>query len=186
VTEIFLLSASSADNSSLVDQVRQLVNRAYTVAEAGMWRTDVERTTRADVAAAMRDRELAVAYEDDGRLVGAIRSRLVDEHTGWFGTLAVDAAHGGRGVGDQLVRFVEEQTRAEGATMMRLEVLVPLTPHSHTQRLAAWYSRLGYREVGRCGLVEVDAAAVPFSAVPIEVSVMEKHLVVASNHQGAG
>ncbi|MDQ6846425.1 MAG: GNAT family N-acetyltransferase [Candidatus Dormibacteraeota bacterium] len=155
MTDTFLLPAISADDSSLVEQVCLLVNRAYTVAEAGMWRTVVERTTSAEVAKAMRDREMAVAYEED-HLVGAIRSRLVDEHTGWFGALAVDCAHGGRGVGGQLVRFVEEQTGAAGATMMRLEVLVPLTPHPHTERLAAWYSRLGYREVGRCSLVEVD------------------------------
>ncbi len=63
--------------------------------------------------------------------------------------------------------------------MMRLEVLVPLTPQPHTERLASWYSRLGYREVGRCSLVEVDPPGVPFAVVPIEVSVMEKHLVTS-------
>ncbi len=44
VTDTFLLPAISADDSSLVEQVCLLVNRAYTVAEAGMWRTVVERT----------------------------------------------------------------------------------------------------------------------------------------------
>lgn len=60
---------------------------------------------------------------------------------------------------------------------MRLEVLVPLIPHPHTERLAAWYARLGYHEVRRCTLAEVDPPAVPFAAVPIEASVMEKQLV---------
>lgn len=111
-TEIVLLGAKSSQDDLLVSQVCELVNRAYTVAEAGMWRTALSRTTASETATAMQEGELAVAYED-GQLVGAIRSRLDDVHTGWFGALAVDDAYGGRGAGGQLVRFVERATSAE-------------------------------------------------------------------------
>ncbi len=135
---------------------------------------------------AILDRELVVAYQEDDRLAGTIRSRLVDQHTGWFGALAVDGGQGERGVGGRLVSFVEEQARAVGATLMRLEVLVPLTPHPQTERLAALYYRLGYRQVSRTSLVEVDPPAVPCAACPIDVSVMEKHLVAAGSQGSAG
>ncbi len=117
-----------------------------------------------------------VAARMHGQLIGAIRSRQLNPRTGWFGALAVDVAHGGRGVGAQLVTFAEAQARAAGATTMQLELLAPLDAHPHTERLAAWYARLGYREARRCGLAEVQPDAVPFAAVALEVAVMHKQL----------
>lgn len=111
-----------------------------------------------------------------GQLVGAIRSRQLNPRTGWFGALAVDVAHGRQGVGAQLVAFAEAQARSAGASTMQLELLVPLHAHPHTERLAAWYARLGYREARRCGLAEVEPDAVPFAAVALEVAVMHKQL----------
>src|SRR5438270_2076341 len=97
VTEIAALAAASADDEVLVAEICDLVNRAYVLAEKGMWRTGVARTTVGETVEAISRRELAVAWEH-AQLVGAIRSRKLDAGTGWFGALAVDAAHGGQGV----------------------------------------------------------------------------------------
>jgi hypothetical protein len=59
---------------------------------------------------------------------------------------------------------------------MQLELVVPAEAHAHTDVLAAWYGRLGYREVGRRDLADIDPAAVPFLAVPLEVAVMQRPL----------
>ncbi len=152
-----------------------MVNSAYVLAEQGMWHAGVARTTVAETVEAISRGEV-VAARRHGQLVGAIRSRQLNPGTGWFGALAVDGAHGGKGVGAQLVAFAEAQARSSGATTMQLELLVPVHAHPHTERLAAWYARLGYREARRCGLAEVEPDAVPFAAVALEVAVMHKQL----------
>ena len=120
---------------------------------------------------------------EHGQLLGAIRSRKLDPGTGWFGALAVDAAHSGQGIGAQLIAFAEARARSTGASTMQLELLKPLQAHPHTERLAAWYWRRGYREVRRCGLADVEPDAVPFAAVALEVAVMQKPLAPATSER---
>jgi GNAT superfamily N-acetyltransferase len=173
--EIAVLPAAAAEDAAFVAEVSALVNLAYQVAEQGLWTDGVARTTPGETADAVVLGELAVAREQ-GRLVGAIRTRQIDTETGWFGALAVDPAHGGHGIGGKLVGFAESCAMSAGARMMQLELLVPLEAHAHTERLAAWYGRLGYRESERRDLAEVEPTAVPFLAVPLEVTVMRKRL----------
>jgi GNAT superfamily N-acetyltransferase len=103
-------------------------------------------------------------------------ARTTPGETGWFGALAVSGSDGGRGVGSALVALAERRARSGGATTMQMELLGPEATHAHTDRLAAWYRRLGYREIERRDLADVDPAAVPFLAVPLAVAVMEKRL----------
>jgi ribosomal protein S18 acetylase RimI-like enzyme len=174
--EIEVLPAAAAEDAAVVAEVGELVNRAYQVAEQGLWTDGVARTTPTETADAVALEELAVV-RDEGRLVGSIRTRQIDSETGWFGALAVDPAHGGHGIGGKLVRFAEDRAMSAGARMMQLELLVPREAHAHTQRLAAWYRRLGYRETERRDLAEVEPTAVPFLAAPLNVMVMRKPLV---------
>ena len=173
--EIEMLPAAAAEDAAVVAEVSALVNRAYQVAEQGLWTDGVARTTPSETADAVARGELAVAREQ-GRLVGSIRTRQIDSETGWFGGLAVDPAHGGHGIGGKLVGFAEARAMSAGARTMQLELLVPLEAHEHTERLAAWYGRVGYRETERRDLEEVEPTAVPFLAVPLEVAVMQKRL----------
>ena len=174
--EIDMLPAAAAEDAAVVAEVSALVNRAYQVAEQGLWTDGVARMTPTEAADAVVLGEMAVARKQ-GRLVGSIRTRQIDSETGWFGALAVDPAHGGHGIGGMLVGFAEGRAMSAGARTMQLELLVPLEAHAHTERLAAWYGRLGYRETERRDLAEVEPAAVPFLAVPLEVTVMRKRLV---------
>jgi GNAT superfamily N-acetyltransferase len=174
--EIEILPTNASEDATFVAEVGELVNRAYQTAELGLWTDGVVRTSPADTAEAVALGELAVA-RDEGRLVGAIRTRRMDSETGWFGALAVDPAHGGRGIGGELVGFAEDCARSAQARTMQLELLVPVVAHAHTEMLAGWYGRLGYQEVERRELADVEPGAVPFLATPLAVSVMRKRLV---------
>jgi len=140
--------ASAADDPAIVAHVTDVVNRAYTLAEGALWTKDIPRTDETDVASSIRKGETAVAGSDNV-IVGAIRAWPVDATTWWFGALGVEPAHGGLGVGRALVGFVEDRASESGARSMRLEMLEAEPPLDHLVRLAAWYERRGYREIGR-------------------------------------
>ena len=170
---------AAADDPVLVAALAVLVNRAYEVAEEGMWHDGVARTTDAEISEAIIGRELVLARDTTGRIVGSIRTRLLNQETGWFGVLAVDGRNGGQGIGGKLVADAESRAASAGARTMQLELLVPVRSHPHTDRLAAWYGRLGYREPGRLELADVEPSAVPFLAVPCNLAVMQKRLTAS-------
>ena len=174
-----MLPVSAAEDAALVAEVTDLVNRAYEAAEEGLWLDDVARTTADETADAVAHGQLAVA-RDHGLLVGSVRIRQLDGETGWFGALAVDPSHGGRGIGGKLVEYAEGRALLAGARTMQLELLVPEPVHVHTDRLAAWYGRLGYREVERRDLADLGPTVVSHLAVPCEVAVMQKRLTSVS------
>jgi GNAT superfamily N-acetyltransferase len=172
--EIDPLPPSAATEAAVVDELVELVNAAYDLAEAGLWAGDVTRTSTEETATAIAAGQVLTARLD-GRLAGAVRTRRLDEETGWIGVLAVDPRCAGRGVASRLVAYVEDAHRQAGATWMQLEVLVPeQISHAHTDRLAAWYARLGYRRTGRLELDDVDPASAPFRAVPLAVAILRK------------
>src|SRR3954453_1608710 len=175
MVEIQMLLPVAADDPGLVAEIAALINRAYEVAEEGLWHGGVARTTIAEAADAITGGEVVVA-RSGGRVVGSIRTLLLDRETGWFGVLAVDEAVSGHGIGSKLVSYSENQPSSSGASAMPLELLVPLQSHDPPDRLAAWYGRLGYHETGRRDLADVEPTAVPFLAVPCEVAVMQKAL----------
>ena len=175
---VALLSAPDADRDTVATVVA-IVNRAYDEAERGMWLAPIERTTAEDVATEVARQSVAVA-RSDGRLVGSVFTRLLDPATGWFGALGVDPDLGGQGIGAALVAFAEAEARANGASAMQLELLVPEGGHPHTDRLAAWYRRLGYRETSIVDLAEIDPASVPLLAGPCAVSIMRRPLAGTS------
>lgn len=161
--------------AATLSEVVALVNRAYAAAEAGLFLCDAPRTDLAETSASAAAGALTLAWED-GRPVGAITHRLLDPHTGWFGALAVAQDRDGRGIGAQLVRSAEEWAIAQGAREMVLEILVPEPTLPHFERLAAWYGRLGYREVRRASLATLDPASAAQLARPCAVETRRKAL----------
>ena len=174
--EVAMLPAASADDATLADALCQVVNEAYEVAEAEIWRQSYPRTSVREVSAAIRDGQ-AVAARLSGRLVGSVFLRKLDSETGWFGALAVTPAHSGHGIGRELVAFAERWARSARLTRMQLEVLIPVEAEiAYSQRLAHWYRRLGYREVSHCPLEEIEPGATPFLATPCQVVIHIKPL----------
>jgi N-acetylglutamate synthase-like GNAT family acetyltransferase len=169
------LLVPAGEDPDVLGRLVALVNHSYAKAEAGLWLNGVERTNPDETRAAIQAERVLVAHVD-GTLAGTVQAHAVDEHTFLFGTLAVDAAMSGRGVGSALVARVERDATAAGATSVRLEVLVVQPPHVHLRRLAHWYARMGYREISRVSLHEVSPREAAFPARPCEVSLMEKPL----------
>jgi GNAT superfamily N-acetyltransferase len=175
VARIDRLPVSAADDVEIVADLTTLVNEAYAQAERGLWRPGVARTTLEETASAISLGELAVV-SSEGQLAGTVRTRLLDVETGWFGALAISAAFAGRGLGSQFVSFVESSARDADARVMQLEVLAPHIAHPHIDWLTRWYQSLGYIDVERRALAEVEPSAVPFLVAPCDVTVMRKPL----------
>jgi GNAT superfamily N-acetyltransferase len=175
VIAIELLPAEAADDTSVVETIVDVVNRAYTTAETELWRRPLPRTDADETRTAIANGEVAVA-RIDGAIVGSLFVRLLDADTGWFGALGVDPVFGGHGIGGLLVEYAEQRAFAAGARMMQLELLVPIQSIAHTDRLAAWYAALGYRETESRELAELDPTCIDDALVEIRVSVMCKSL----------
>jgi GNAT superfamily N-acetyltransferase len=147
------LSPAAADDALLMSTIADLVNEVYAVGEEGLWADGAFRTNADEVAALTRAGQIAVA-RSDGQIVGCVRIQRLDEHVCEFGMLAAAPTHRGIGVGRELVRFAEQQARDAGHGTMQLELLVPRTwTHPSKERLAGWYSRIGYRTI-RTGTID--------------------------------
>jgi GNAT superfamily N-acetyltransferase len=175
VTITFLRADAAADEAER-GTITELVNHAYDRAEQGLWSRPVPRSTRGETVKAIVAGRQLVARDDDGTLVGALHTHC-DAHTAWFGALAVAPTRAGRGIARRLVAHAEAWARSRGADEMEIEVLQPQPSHPHTDRLAAWYARLGYVPVTTRELADVDPGSVPLlAAESCTVIVMRKAL----------
>jgi GNAT superfamily N-acetyltransferase len=167
----------SAADAAVVAALTSIVNEAYATSEGSLWARRTERISKADFAATIERGEIGVAWADGDRPVGCIRLRRLDDDTFEFGVLAVDPSERGRGVGDALVRWAEEEARARGATTMELKLLEPLEgTHDFKVVLAEWYERLGYERVGAHPAEEGWPEAADELAVPCRFAVFQKPL----------
>jgi GNAT superfamily N-acetyltransferase len=160
-----------AADPALAEPLRDLVNAAYDEGEAGLWLPGHERVSAAAVARCMERGELAAAFAGD-RAVGCVRVS-----PGELGLLAAARDTTGQGVGRALVRFAEVTATARGEPAMRLELLVPRHgTHLAKERLHAWYTRRGYRAIGREDFAVRYAEAALRLAVPCDLVTYEKRL----------
>ena len=162
------LEPDVAEDVALAPTVTDVVNRAYAHTELGLFATKIERTNIDEVRASVLRRETAVTILD-GAVVGSVRARELDGRTGWFGALGVDPSVHGRGFGEALVRFVEDDAAAGGRGTMQLEVLESQPIHPHLARVREWYERRGYLETSRLPL----AALHPEDAAKLLVAAMD-------------
>lgn len=171
-----LLPPSAAGDAALVDELTRLVNAAYGAAEEDLWVPGKDRIAPERVAEIVGAGELAVARVN-GRIVGSVRVRDVEDEAGYFGLLAVDPALQGAGIGRELIGFAEAVSRAHGAKRMELRLLVPREgTDAGKSRLYDWYVRLGYEEVERGDFGESHPAAAGEWRTPLDVLTMHKRL----------
>jgi ribosomal protein S18 acetylase RimI-like enzyme len=168
VVTVRWLEPDVAEDLALAPAVVDVVNRAYAHTEVGLFATKIDRTDIDDVRTSISRRETAGALLES-EVVGSVRARALDGRTGWFGVLGVDPAVHGRGVGEALVRFAEDDAARAGRGAMQLEVLESQPIHPHLKRIREWYERRGYRETSRLPL----AALYPEDAARLLVAVMD-------------
>jgi GNAT superfamily N-acetyltransferase len=176
VLDIRVLAAGAAADTELVNQLADLVNAVYAVAEKGLWVDGALRTTPAEIASLITAGEIAVARLE-GRIVGAVRLQRLVTGEAEFGMLVADPAHRGTGVGRELVQYAERWGREQGLETMQLELLAPREwTHPSKQFLNSWYTRIGYRPV-RKGDIEVSYPHLaPLLATPCDYVVYHKSL----------
>jgi GNAT superfamily N-acetyltransferase len=171
-----LLAPQASDDAGLVDQLSDLINRVYLVAESGLWQDGAARTAPAEVAQLIRREEIAVARRD-GRIVGCLRLHDVAGDTSEFGILVAAPEERATGIGRALLDFAEGRSRERGLRAIQLELLVPRTwTHPSKEFLKSWYGRRGYRiaRVGR--LDDAYPHLAPLLATACDLEVHEKPL----------
>jgi GNAT superfamily N-acetyltransferase len=165
-----------ADDAGLADQLAGLVNAVYKVAENGLWREGMTRTSAADMAELIAAGEIAVA-ERDGAIAGTVHVEDIEDGAALFGMLAAAPEHRGAGVGGALVDFAERHAAARGRRAMRLELLVPRGwEHASKEFLKGWYGRRGYRVIRTDRMDELYPQLAPRLACPCDLLVYEKPL----------
>ncbi len=143
-----------------VPAIVALVNAAY---EVEAFFVEGPRVESEEIERDQRAGRLFVGRSRSGALEGCVFYEGRSSH-GYFGLLAVDPRAQGRGLGRQLVAFVEDRAREEGLERMRIAVVNLRT------ELPAWYEALGYRSVG------TEAFESPRKRQPAHFVIYEKQL----------
>jgi GNAT superfamily N-acetyltransferase len=174
--EIETVAASGAGDRDLAEEITALINRVYLEAEEGLWVDGAARTTTREVAETVASGQITVA-RIDGQIVGSVRTQQLDGGIGEFGMLVAHPGHRGKGIGRELVRFAEGQSRGRGLEVMQLELLVPREwKHPNKEFLHAWYTRIGYRPVRTGEIEESYPQLAPSLATPCDFVTYQKPL----------
>jgi GNAT superfamily N-acetyltransferase len=172
-TEVQLLAAGDEPRA---EELAELVNAVYKVAEEGLWRDGWARTNAAEMARLIATDQIAVA-ERDGDLAGTIHIEDIEDDAAIFGMLAAAFAQRSAGVGRALVDFAEHHARERGRRTMQLELLVPRGwQHPSKEFLKGWYGRRGYEVTGTGAMDELYPHLAPMLACPCDLLVYEKPL----------
>jgi ribosomal protein S18 acetylase RimI-like enzyme len=174
--EVQVLAPEATGDPRNAEVIAALINEVYLTSEQGLWLENAARTSVAEVTGLIESGQLAVARLG-GRIVGSVRIQILDDETGEFGMLAAAPAQHGQGIGSALVRFAEQRSLEAGRALMQLELLVPRQgTHPAKTRLAAWYTRLGYRVVRSDAMDQAFPELAPLLAIDCELQVFHKRL----------
>jgi GNAT superfamily N-acetyltransferase len=174
--EVKVLAPDEAGDETLVEELVGVINAAYAVGEAGLWREGATRTRPGEIAEAIRSGGMLAATLEGG-VVGCAYVRPLDAGTADLGLIAAAPDHWGNGVGGELVRSAEDLMRSRGMTTMQLELLVPKGwVHPAKDRLRGWYTRLGYRVVRSAPFEQVAAHLASQLATECEFLIFRKSL----------
>ena len=165
------------ENEAVASELAALINRAYEIGEAGLWREGTAgRIDEPEVAEAIRAGHMLAATAE-GRIVGCARTRSLDPTTADIGLITADPEAWGTGIGRALITTAESLARTRGHTTMQLELLVPRTgTHPTKERLRDWYTRLGYTVARTVPFEHYVPQAAPFLTAPGDVLLFTKPL----------
>jgi GNAT superfamily N-acetyltransferase len=127
-----------------VAAIARVVNLAFRRAERFF--VEGDRIDAATLRTMMAKGKFIVA-EDAGGLAGCVYLELRGERA-YFGLLAVEPERQGRGVGQLLIREVEEAARRAGCRMMDIQIV------NLRSELLPFYRGLGYVETGTAAFPE--------------------------------
>ncbi|KAI0379201.1 hypothetical protein F5Y04DRAFT_272071 [Hypomontagnella monticulosa] len=183
--------ASVTDEEAFTTELADIINVAYSEAEAGIFKPGYLRTSPSDVATQLRAGNLVVATKVPSGTteskpqsipLGCISIRKLSETRAELGMFAVAMSQRGTGIGRDLITWAERWCRDElggpGVAVAQLDLLVPTHfEHAFKVRLGEWYARLGYQIVGRRDFALDYPHLAPLLAGPTEYRVLQKTLV---------
>ena len=172
-----LLDPADGPDPATADEVSELVNDVYAVAEQGMWRAGAPRTTPAEMRTLIDAGEILVARTPEGSIVGSVRLHDVATGLSEFGMLVAARDRRGLGIGRALLDEVERRARDRGHRAVQLELLVPRGRRQPSKEfLAAWYGRRGYVRRATVALEDRYQHLAPFLAVDCDLQIHRKEL----------
>jgi ribosomal protein S18 acetylase RimI-like enzyme len=110
--------------------------------------------------------------------IGSVRVHKVSSSVADIGVLAVHRDARSLGLGRRLVSHAEAIAVADGAKVVRLELLFPMPPQTNEfkNHLRGWYESLGYKTVGKASIIEIVPQLVDSLEDNSEFVIMEKVL----------
>ena len=151
--EVTYRNAAPSDAEALV----RLINRAFAI-ELKFFST--ERIDLPALLEHMKKGTIMVA-EETGNLVGCVYLELRGGLS-YFGLLAADPDHQGRGIGLKLIDMAESFGRDAGCTVMQIRIL-----HLRTE-LPPFYEKLGYIRVRNETPLQIPSAYQPYEFILME------------------
>ena len=183
VTRVVHLTPDDASDDELVRTLVDVMNRAFSAGDVGLWTREIAFTSPDELRSWIAADEIVAAFlpaqTKDRSPVGAIRTRSLPglgTPEAWFGALTVVPEHGGKGIGRQLVDYVEVEAAQKGRSVMNIEAMVSNPRHEGLDRILTWYQRLGYREIGRQDPFEAFPEFMPFAVTALDLIRMQKPL----------
>lgn len=174
--KIHVLPRSEQTNKEKKEHIAMIVNRVYEIAEKGLWKKGMYRTTASEIADLINKEELIVA-EIKNAVVGCVHVQKLDDKKAVLGMLAVDDRYQKMGVGRQLMKFAEELCHKDNIRKLKLELLVPIQgTHPTKVFLDKWYRRLGYQQTHIETIDEVFPRLIEMLQVPCQFLIFEKSL----------
>jgi len=174
--QIEVLPAEAASDVNTMQQIVDLVNQVYAVAEDGFWQQGATRTTLEEVIGFTQAGQIVVARLG-GTVVGSIRVQHLDSDTGETGMLVADQNHRGMGIGRELRRFVTDLLRRDGITTLQIELLVPRNWTRESKVfMADWNARSGYKVVRQGRFEDQYPHLAPQLATPCDFIIYNKSI----------
>lgn len=174
--QIHVLPSYEQINEEKTEYISALVNRVYEIAEKGLWKQGMYRTTAREIADLINKEELIVA-EKNNTVIGCVHMQKLDDETAVLGMLAVDDRYQKNGIGRQIMTYAEELCRKANIKKLKLELLVP-TQGTHPTKvfLDQWYRRLGFEVIHVETVAEVFPRLIEMLQVPCQFLIFEKRL----------
>ena len=137
--------ASLSFPKKTLDRAYEILIYAYAQTEIEIWGENYSRISRNEYEDLIQKGEVYFSF-DGNSVNGCIQISSVDDTTFSFGLLAVDFNQKGKGIGRELIAFVENVARNNGGEKMILEILKPAKIEVEFKNiLHKWYTRLGYQ-----------------------------------------